>query len=331
MSVKQNLAYRVLRSRGRTPLDPSRLERRQAPDGSPCFNDSFYFGGRDDQGTSAVFRLGFRPGAPTERWCDLVLPGKGRLAAAGPIEPDTGDIRCGGLQLQCEEPARTWLIRWSGPMQAAGQLLLVDADLRFSADAPVVDFARDGDTRSLAGYLARERWSGEWLRKLRDLRQVHYEQGGTLEGPVSVDGAVHAVRLAAVRDHSFGSRDWRAMRRHRWLMALLEDGSHVNLSLVEYTFLPYMHSGYRVEHGQVAPVTRAPRFEDLPPDNSPGTSFTASFGVGTGETLALECRVEDVLEYSMGGQYRFFEGLAAFRLGGRRGVGICELGHAEQA
>ena len=330
MLVKRQVAYFVLRSRARKPLDSSRVERRQPADKSPHFNDSFYFGGRDRAGTSAVFRLGFRPGQPTERWCDLVLPGTGHLAAAGPVGPDAGGIRCGGLELDCLEPARSWAVRWSGPMRRGDRTHDVRADLRFTADAAVVDFGRDGDTRSLAGYLARERWSGEWLRKLGDLRQVHYEQGGTLEGRVSVDGVERAVRLAAVRDHSFGSRDWRAMRRHAWLMALLDDGSHVNLSLVSYDFLPYMHSGYRVEHGAVSPVTRAPRFEDLPAENGPGTSFTASFGIGDGENHRLECRVEEVLEYSMDGQYRFFEGLAAFRLGSRSGVGICEFGRADR-
>ena len=330
MLMKQLVAYVVLRSRARKPLDYSRVERRQPSDKSPHVNDSFYFGGRDAHGTSAVFRLGFRPGLPTERWCDLVLPGRGHLAGYGPAEPDAAAIRCGGLELDCLEPARSWAVRWSGPMRCGGRTHDVRADLRFTADAAVVDFARDGDSRGLAGYLARERWSGEWLRKLRDLRQVHYEQGGTLEGRVSVDGADRGVRLAAVRDHSFGSRNWSAMRRHAWLMALLDDGSHVNLSLVSYDFLPYMHSGYRVARDRVSPVTRAPRFEDIPSEISRGTSFTASFGAGDPENLRLECSVDEVLEYSMDGRYRFFEGLAAFRLGGRSGVGICEFGRVER-
>ena len=166
------------------------------------------------------------------------------------------------------------------------------------------------------------------MEKLRDLGQVHYEQRGSLRGRIQVNGRLHEVALPAVRDHSFGARNWKAMRRHVWLMALLDDGSAVNLSLVSYDFLPYMHSGYRIRHGVIEPVTRAPRFEDLPAGNSMNSSFDCSFRVGRDETLTLHCRVDDLLEYMMGDEYRFFEGLATFQLGTVKGVGVCEFGFA---
>ena len=58
--------------------------------------------------------------------------------------------------------------------------------------------------------------------------------------------------------------------------------------------------------------------------------FDCAFKVGPSERLTLHCRVDEVLEYSMGGDYRFFEGLASFQMGSRKGVGICELGRAER-
>jgi hypothetical protein len=118
------------------------------------------------------------------------------------------------------------------------------------------------------------------------------------------------------------------MRRHLWLMALLEDGSQVNLSLVSYDFLPYMHSGYRARQGLIEAVTRGPRFEDIPADNGRGSVFDCSFRVGKAETLTLRCRVDDILEYTMSDQYTFSEGLATFSLGALKGVGICEIGFA---
>jgi hypothetical protein len=309
-------------------VDLSRLEERQTPTGSSFFNDSFYFCGRDASGTSLVFRLGLRPQQRTELWCDLIVPGLGRFRALSVEATDAGRIAHAGLAFECVEPGRVWKITYAGSMETPERAAKVDFELLFQADAPIVDFGVHGDSWSLAGYLAGQKWTRAWFEKLKDLSQVHYEQGGTLNGIIRVEGKTREVSLPAVRDHSFGPRNWKAMRRHVWLMALLEDGSHVNLSLVSYDFLPYMHSGYRIAKDRIEPVTRAPRFEDLPAKNTQGSSFDCSFRVGKSETLILRCRVDDLLEYTMDGAYDFFEGLATFSLGSLKGTGICEFGHA---
>ena len=211
-------------------------------------------------------------------------------------------------------------------MESQRHAALIDMELVFQADAPIVDFGAHGDSWSLARYLAGQKWSRAWLEKLRDLRQVHYEQGGTLSGRITLDGQVREVSLPEIRDHSFGARNWKAMRRHVWLMALLDDGSNINLSLVSYDFFPYMHSGYRIRNGVIEPVTQAPRFEDIPPNNPKGSSFDCSFRVGKAKTLTLRCQVDDLLEYTMNNEYRFSEGLATFSFGTRKGVGVCESG-----
>jgi hypothetical protein len=325
--IKKFLASLLVHRSGKKDWNPAALEARQAPDGSPSFNDSFYFCGRDAVGTSLVFRLGFRPARETELWCDLVLPGIGRLRAPSSRAPDPDHLGSAGLRFECKEPARTWRISYSGEMQNPAGAATVDLLLDFHADGPMVDFTAHGDSRSLAGYLAGQKWSRAWLSRLRDLRQVHYEQGGTLKGRIAVDGREREISLPAVRDHSFGARDWKAMRRHVWLLALLEDGSQLNLSLVSYDFLPYMHSGYRIEKGVIEAVTQAPHFEEVPEDNRQGSSFDWRFRVGKSEWLTLRCQVEDVLEYTMNDEYRFHEGLASFSLGPRKGVGVCEFGH----
>jgi hypothetical protein len=326
--VKKWLAYLMVHRSAHGKQDFAAFEARQAPDGSPHYNDSFYFCGRDHDGTSLVFRMGFRPGRETELWCDLVLPGRGRFRAPSSTGRDGGGLACCGLSFACREPGRAWSVTYAGPMHSEGRTVDVALDLSFQADAPIVDFGAHGDSWSLAGHLASQKWTRAWLSKLRDLRQVHYEQGGRLGGRIAVDGKQITVSLPAVRDHSFGARDWAAMRRHAWLMALLEDGRHVNLSLVGYDFLPYMHSGYRVAGGAIEAVTAAPRFDDLPAGNPAGRSFDCAFRVGARESLTLKCTVGDVLEYTMGGGYHFFEGCASFRLGETKGVGICEIGTA---
>ncbi len=313
--MKKLLAYLLVHRSRKKDTDLATLEQRQTPDGSPFFNDSFYFCGRGDDGTSLVFRLGYRPGQETELWCDLLLPGLGRFRALDP-----------GLRFECKEPAKTWTISYAGPMETQGRTATVSVSLVFTADSPIVDFGANGDAWGLATALAAQKWSRSWLEKLRDLRQVHYEQCGRVSGRVEVDGRVREVSLPAVRDHSFGARDWNAMRRHAWLMALLEDGSHVNVSVVGYEFLPYMHSGYRMRNGVIEPVTLAPRFEDLPAGNPKGITFDVGFRAGRSERLTLSCTVDEVLEYTMSGAYTFFEGCAKFRMGNVKGVGICELG-----
>jgi hypothetical protein len=324
--VKRLLAYLLVRRPEKKNGNLAALEERQPPGSAPTYNDSFYFCGRDADGTSLVFRLGFRPGLKTELWCDLILPGLGRFRAPYPDENEADGIACGPLRFQCREPGRAWVISYRGPMEAQGGRAEIGLELEFTADSPIVDFGAHGDSWGLAGYLAGQKWSRAWFEKLRDLSQVHYEQGGSLKGTVAVDGRRRGISLRSVRDHSFGARDWGAMQRHAWLMAVMEDGSALNLSLVSYDFLPYMHSGYRIQAGVIQPVTAAPRLDMLPAGSPKGAAFDYSVRIGGAERLTMRCRVDDVLEYVMGDQYRFYEGLATFRLGAQTGVGICEIG-----
>ncbi len=326
--LKRLLAYLIIHRPHKKSGDLSALEARQTPDGSPHFNDSFYFCGRDATGTSLVFRLGFRPGRRTETWCDMILPGLGRFRAPLKDEPDSGRIGCGALDFRCREPGRTWTVSYSGPLEDGRRSVKAELDLAFAADTPIIDFSAAGDSWGLAGHIAGQKWSREWFGRLRDLSQVHYEQAGTLSGRIRINGQDRQVALSSVRDHSFGARDWRSMKRHVWIMALMEDGSRINVSLVGYDFLPYMHSGFRISEGRITPVTRAPRFEEVPPSITKGSAFTIVFKAGRNQPIDLRCSVEDMLKYTMADGYRFSEGLAAFSLGSLKGVGVCEYGTA---
>ena len=155
--MKRLLAYLLVHRSKKKDRNLAALEARQAPNGSPFFNDSFYFCGRDAAGTSLVFRLGFRPAQKTELWCDLIIPGVGRFHAPSSGEPDSGLFGCGGLRFACLEPARAWSISFSGPMETGERTAKVDVELAFEADAEIVDFGVHGDSWSLAGYLASQR------------------------------------------------------------------------------------------------------------------------------------------------------------------------------
>ena len=325
--LKRLFAYALVSRSDAAQQNPSVLEARQKPDASGFFNDSFYFSGRDTTGNALVLRLGFRPQADTEIWFDLMLPQTGRVSGIFPdATSDISNITCGPLHLKCVEPNHLWKITYNGPVRTSHGDVPAEMELSFSSTEVPVDFKAHTDSWGLAGYMAQEKWSREWFEKLRDLKQIHYEQGGTLTGTISLDGTTYPLELRGVRDHSFGPRKWQAMQEHAWLMACMEDGSFINVSTVSYDFLPYMHSGYVARGGVVLPVTAAPRFQDIPRTNPEGMDFQYQFAVKGEPSRRMNCMVDEVFEYTMHGVYHFYEGLARFDLDGKKGVGICEIG-----
>ena len=61
------------------------------------------------------------------------------------------------------------------------------------------------------------------------------------------------------------------------MSALFEDDSCLNISLVSYSFLPFMHSGYYAKGDEVIAVSEADDFSVVPLDNPVGNSFVLNF------------------------------------------------------
>ncbi len=322
-ALKKYSAYLMVKKGG--GFNVSEAEKLQNP-GPLNFNDSYYFTGHDSRGSALVTRIGFRGNGSTELWFDMLLPETGPISLPRGNHPRGEGISCGPVKYSCIDPGAVWEIVCTGPMLVSGKENDIFLTARFFASTPVIDFKRHTDSMSLAKYLAGQKWSREWFNKLKDLSQVHYEQGGSLHGRIAVNGKDQVFELRALRDHSFGIRDWNAMRRHAWISVLFDDGRVLNISMVSYSFLPFMHSGYLAGNNYILPVTDASDFSAIFSPPLQGKSSDLNFTVNGGLHARLIMSVENELVYTMGTSYIVHEGIADFTLGCVQGRGIYEYG-----
>ncbi len=323
--LKKLASYLLINRPGMTGYTMEEAESLHSRPEDPWFNDSFYFTGHNEKGEWFVTRLGFRHDKPSEVWLDLNIPGEGRLSLNKPCQGGEG-IRCGPLSYRCIEPGNRWKILYKGPMECKGKEKKVDLQLEFSGTMPVFDFKKHADVWIMAEALARETWSREWFAKLKDLSQIHYEQGGTLTGQVTVEGKPYHLRLRAMRDHSYGTRKWGAMQQHLWLTALMEDGSFLNVALVRYDFLRHLISGFQAREKRFNPVRGASSLDEVPSGDPIPSKLEVYVKLRDGMEGPLSVRVNDHVHYPMGA-YDIYEGIASFTFNGINGAGISEFGY----
>jgi len=323
--IKEWIARKIVNRAESTESDVTLWDALQKPTDPENFNDSFYFTGHDFNGSFVITRLGFRSSGHTELWFDCNFSESGRVSFKVKNESRGEGISYGPLEYICLEPTKKWKIVFQGKADVSGTEKDVSFEAVFDAVSRVIDFKKDADHLSLARYLAKEKWSLKWFRKLKDLSQVHTEQAGRLKGFIEYDNKKETFDLMSVRDHSFGTRDWKAMIRHLWVTVLFEDDSSLNISLVSYEFISFLHSGYYIKGDDVMAVTDSDDFGVVPSGDPRGKSFTLNFSLGN-EKKSIICNVNDVVDYTMMKSYKMYEGIASFTLDGKRGVGICEIG-----
>jgi hypothetical protein len=133
------------------------------------------------------------------------------------------------------------------------------------------------------------------------------------------------VSLPAVRDHSYGKRDWSYMNRHFWLMGLFEDGASLNANMVSYPALT-LQTGYLIAPDGIACVQTAKILGDVTPAAVPDM-FDYEAQLTDGRTLRVSCRKEaEIVCPFEDGAYTIYEGIGTFDLNGIHGRGILEFG-----
>ena len=223
---------------------------------------------------------------------------------------------------------QTWAIGYAGPLvdMETGIETVVDFEGVFHASGDIFSFNHDLDACVLADAIAKEKWSRAFFTSLGENDQVHYEQPGSVDGVLKLDGRHITISLPAVRDHSYGKRDWSYMNRHFWLMALLEDGSSFNANMVSYPALPNLQTGYYIKDKKTVCVRAAQVSGSMTPGIVPDT-FEYEAQLTDGRTLRVSCKKETQIECPFeGGAYTIYEGIGTFDIGGIKGRGILEFG-----
>jgi hypothetical protein len=336
LKLKELIVKRSIEKRKKkNPFDEISAESFQLPpEAGIDQNNSYYFSSHDIEGNSLLFRLGKRGGGSCEVWFAL-------KENEGGIFVNDRQVFTSGqcpASVECLENGLKWKFSFNGTMAKVSLDENLSANRQekenegsfegiFTASSPVFEFSRHMDSGPISRALAKEKWSRNFFASLAQNHQVHYEQQGQISGEFTNGSLSKQVNWPAMRDHSFGKRDWEYMDRHIWLMALLENGDALNVNMVRYPDINELQTGYFISGGKTICVDRVTSMDEIECSGHVPLNFGYLVRLVNGQTFTVACKKE--LEYVFpfkDGAYTIFEGVGNFLIGGLKGRGILEFG-----
>ncbi len=338
---KVSLAKKMIaRQKKNKPFDESYAELYQLPQNADKnYNNSYYFSCHDAGGNSIIFRLGKRGDNTNEIWFAF-KDGSGDIFVNNKQIFSNDD---NPAEVKCLEIGKKWKFSFKGKLVKASlntnlsaipAVKEIDAAFTgiFTASTPIFEFSHHMDSDSIAIALAREKWSRDFMASLKENHQVHYEQQGFVSGDLLLDKRSQKVEYAAMRDHSYGKRDWGYMDRHIWMMALMENGDALNVNMVRYPDINELQTGYFITGGKTLCVHSATSMDELEYKNGIPQKFQFMVKLTDGRSFKVLCEKE--LEYIFQFNkdvYTIFEGIGRFNINGSEGRGILEFGFNRDA
>jgi hypothetical protein len=239
-------------------------------------------------------------------------------------------------QVKCITPLKKWEFSFSGkmyPVKPDGDLIAkpcgpeIDAGFTgvFTSDSPLYEFSRDTDLKPFCRAIAAEKWGKGFAAQLNHAHQIHIEQDGFIKGTFNIDGKKYQIDAAAIRDHSYGRRVWSYMNRHKWLIAVLEDGSTLGTNSVRYPALNVagLKTGYKMCGGKTVNVV-----DWVFSGDKKNGKYTVKYSDKTTDECAFASDIVFPFEFTDEyGAYIIYEGLSAFTVNNKKGRGITEFGY----
>ncbi len=322
--LKERLFCRILEKRRRAnPFDAQSAELFTPPkDADEFHNNSYYFSCHDMAGNSLLLRHAQRGQKSTEVWLAY-------KDAKGNTYINEQQLYIGEAPpsaVVCKEVSKAWDFSYIGNLKnmQSGKTVSAKITGEFLATADIFDFGYHLDSRVIAKSIAKEKWSKAFFAALKENNQVHYEQPGKVSAFITIGTKTTNLNMPAMRDHSYGKRDWNYMNKHFWLMAIFEDESHLNANMVSYPAVKRLETGYLVETHTVG-VEQAELDTKMPTLGVP-QEFSYRAKLLSGKSIVVNCKCEAVFEFPFGG-YTIYEGIGAFDLAGKKGRGVLEFGY----
>lgn len=188
----------------------------------PNWSESCYFNAwAPEAGTGFFSRIAVRPHEPhADGFMTLWLPDGDtatlRESRAADL-PEPGAPALAHLRFERLAPMETWRVRGEGAAEDGRSVAIYAA---FRALTPAIGV--DGAARAPA--------SAAGSSVMRSLGSGHYEQAGTWQGTITVDGASWALDGLGNRDRSWGPRrtdGGAGMRYWRWFSMNFQGGVHL--------------------------------------------------------------------------------------------------------
>lgn len=207
-------------------------------------------------------------------------------------------------------------------------VLEIEVNGEFQATGPIFDFVTHIDPKLTAEAFAKETWDELFFERMKQNKQAHYEQPGMVDAVITLGKKKVEFSSVAMRDHSFGTRDWNYMDRHIWLMNLMREGTSLNYNLVKYPHVQYLKTGYYEKNHQRIQITGGTIMKDMPTVEKIGSPFHYYVEVmDKPAKLSVMVEPEIVIPFVMqDGKYTVYETIATYKIGSTTGRGISEFG-----
>ncbi len=325
-NAKLGIVRRILDKRKkRNPLDIHFAEHYELPPGSDIYDiNSYFFSCHDMEGRSLMLRHAERGTGVTEVWF-AYRDEKGNEYIN---EKQYYENEPPATSVKCLETDKKWLFSFEGKVRDQKKDKLLDAKFEgtFDAARTLFEFSHHLDSRVLGGAIAKEKWTKDYFKALQKQNQVHYEQPGKLAGSLQIGRKKIQLKLNAMRDHSYGRRDWNCMNNHFWLTCLFDDGTSFNANVVSVPAIRSLATGYIEDGSEALGLCRASVDRPIKNYSVPEKfSYTGEF-LG-GRTFKVDCELESVFVFPLdSGNYVIYEGVGKFDMDGKKGRGNLEFG-----
>ena len=151
-----------------------------------------------------------------------------------------------------------------------------------------------------------------------------YEQSCRTSGTVRVDGREIAFDGFGHRDHSWGTRDWRALQHWKWMNATTSDGEASLHAWISFALGDVQVNGYVNRGGTVTPLVDLVAHADLD-DHMLHTAVRATLIDADGGETVLEARRAAIWQMPIRHLY-LNEAAMTATIDGREAVAHVELG-----
>ena len=338
-SIKKKIMLAALKRKNREqPFDLVKYENHTLANDATRFDiNSYYFSAHNLGGESLLFRQALRGEGFHEMW--FVYHTKDGTYANKISSYTNGNPS--GLSLSLVEAGREWKFKFRGKLvkmridetrlaSFSDQEVDVEAEGTFRANSAMFDFAYHLDRELLADALAKEKWNRRFKNDSKLNQQTHIEQQGVIEATIKIDGRDHSFKANAMRDHSFGRRDWDYMDRHIWLMALIREGEALNLNRVSYPHMSQLVTGYYEKDNRVQQISKKTNMARIPNNGFVPDKFSYHVELQNGLIFDVKAEVEVIIPFVFNeGKYVLFEGIGSFDINKRKARGIIEFGFNE--
>lgn len=342
MKIKYEIKRKIMLSQIKKqnikkPFDLDKYERHQLENDATYYNiNSYYFSAHNLNGESLLLRQAIRGEGHLEIWF-IYHDGKKTYANL----KSTYQNEESPVKLTCVKPGEKWLFSFQGKVSKmdvgsdkiakfSDKIYDFDVEGEFISKTDMFDFTYHLDPNLLASVIANEKWDKTFQENSRYNQQVHSEQQGHINATIKFNDKEIKFSSPAMRDHSFGIRNWNYMERHIWLMALLGEEESMNLNLVSYPHMRNLKTGYYEKDGEVNQISLDTDITTIPNIGVIPEKFSYQVVLQNKDIYNITATPEVIIPFEFeAGKYYLYEGIGTYDINGRKARGVLEFGFNE--